>query len=230
MVVPDSIKSWLLEPSDPSVRYRAYVELLAKPADEPEVAEAFMAFPASVAVRQILETMHPDGYWLQQKPRKLGSVGDGVEYGGFATTHFCLSYLAHLGMNLRNKLVALAANRYLDQLQPDGDWFKHFSCLYGYNIQTFCLLGYREDKRIQRSIKLLLDSMRADGGYLCDMHEAKTERRQVKSCIRGSLKALTAFGELGPQYREHPSCKNLIAYFLECGGIYSMKDPQRSAA
>lgn len=126
MVVSDSIKSWLLEPSDPSVRYRTYVELLATPADKPEVAEAFMAIPASVAVRQILDRMRPDGYWLQQKPRTLAGVGDGVEYGSFATTHFCLSYLAHLGMNLRNKLVALAANRYLDLIQSDGNWYKHF--------------------------------------------------------------------------------------------------------
>jgi hypothetical protein len=122
VLVSDRIKSWLLEPSDPSVRYRTYVELLATPADEPEAAEAFMAIPASVSVRQILERMHPDGFWLQQKPRTLGSVGDGVEYGSFATTHFCLSYLAHLGMNLRNKQVALAANRYLDLLLPEGDW------------------------------------------------------------------------------------------------------------
>jgi hypothetical protein len=59
------------------------------------------------------------------------------------------------------------------------------------------------------------------------MHEAKKGRRQVKSCIRGSLKALTAFCELGPQYWDHPNCKKLIGYFLDRGGIFSLKDPQR---
>lgn len=226
-MISDSIKSWLLEPSDPSVRYRTYVELLGALADEPEVAQARRAIPTSTAVQQILDKMNPEGYWVQRNPRTHATVGDGVEYGSFATTHFCLSYLAHLGMNRQDSKVALAANRYLDLMQPDGDWYKHFSCLYGYNMQTFIMLGYRKDKRLQRSVKLLLDSVRSDGGYLCDMHEAKTGRRQAKSCMRGSLKALTAFCELGPQYWEHPSCKKLINYFLDREGIFAMKDLQR---
>jgi hypothetical protein len=214
MIISDSIKSWLLEPSYPSVRYRTYVELLGIATDEPEAVQARKAIPTSVAVQQILGRMHPEGYWVQRNPHTLATVGDGVEYGSFATTHFCLSYLAHLGMNRLDGKLALAANRYLDLMQPDGDWYMHFSCLYGYNIQTFIMLGYRDDKRLQRSIKLLLDSVRADGGYLCDMHEAKTGKRKVKSCIRGSLKALTAFCALGPEYWDNPSCEWLVGYFL----------------
>jgi hypothetical protein len=226
-MISDSIKSWLLEPSEPSVRYRTYTELLGVPAEEPEVAQSQKIIPNSTAVQQILESMKPEGYWVQRNPRTHATVGDGVEYGSFATTHFCLSYLAHLGMDNLDRKVALAANRYLDLIQPDGDWYKHFSCLYGYNIQTFIMLGYREDKRLQRTVELLLDTVRSDGGYLCDMHEAKTSRRKVKSCIRGSLKALTAFCELGPQYWDHPSCKNLIGYFLNREGIFTMKDLHR---
>lgn len=227
MPISESVKSWLLEPAEPSVRYRTCVELLAMPAGDPEVIESREAIPTSIAVQRLLGSMHLDGYWLQRNPRTRATVGDGVEYGSFATTHFCLSYLAHLGMDRSNKQVALAADRYLDLLQPDGDWYQHLSCLYGYNIQTFILLGYRHDERLQRSVKLLTDSVRADGGYLCDMHEAKTGRRRVKSCIRGSLKALTAFCELGPEYWEHPSCQQLVHYFLDREGIYARSDPQR---
>ncbi len=89
-------------------------------------------------------------------------VGDGAVYGSFATTHFCLSYLAHLGMNRSDQRVALAADRYLDLIAPDGDWYKHFSCLYGYNIQTFIKLGYRDDARLKRSIELLANSARSN--------------------------------------------------------------------
>ena len=227
MIISHSIKCWLLESSDPSMCYRTYVELLGMAASEPEAVEARRAIPTSAAVQQILGRMHPEGYWEQRNPRTRAIIGDGVEYGSFATTHFCLSYLAHLGMNRQVGQVALAANRYLDLMQPDGDWYMHFSCLYGYNIQTFIMLGYRDDKRLQRSIKLLVDSARADGGYLCDMHETKTGKCKVKSCIRGSLKALTAFCALGPEYWDHPSCKRLVGYFLDREGIYSKKDLQR---
>jgi len=225
-VIPDSTLSWLLEPSDPSVRYRTYTELLGLSAAAPEAVSARTAIPASADVRGILDRMNPAGYWLQRNPRTQAVVGDGSEYGSLATTHFCLSYLAHLGMDRTDKKVALAANRYLDLMQPDGDWYKHFSCLYGYNIQTFIMLGYREDKRLQQTVKLLMDSARSDGGYLCDMHEVTKGRRKVKSCIRGSLKSLTAFCELGRQYWGHASCQKLLDYFLDRGGIYSRKDPQ----
>jgi len=226
-MVSDIIKSWLLEPSDPSVRCRTYAELLGVPANDPEVTQARQTIPTSIAVRQILEKMNPEGYWVQMNPRTQTSIGDGVEYGSFATTHFCLSYLAHLGMDRTDTKVALAADRYLDLMKPDGDWYKHFSCLFGYNIQTFIMLGYRKDKRLQRTVKLLVDSARADGGYLCDMHEAKTGGRKPKSCIRGSLKALTAFCELGPAYWGHSSCRRLIDYFLKRDGIFATNDLQR---
>jgi hypothetical protein len=92
--------------------------------------------------------MHPDGYWLQRNPRTKEYVGDGVVYGSFATTHFCLAYLAELGMDGSHPQVAKAAERYLNLQKPDGDWWDHFSCLIGYNIRTFILLGYREDERV----------------------------------------------------------------------------------
>lgn len=223
-VIAESVQTWLLELQDPSVRYRVLTELIGVSAKDPVVAKTRNAIPISEPVTRLLEGMHPDGYWLQRDPRTLKITGDGVEYGSFATTHFCLSYLAELGLDRNHPKVALAAERYLELQQPDGDWYKHFSCLYGYNIRTFIMLGYQQDKRLQRSINLLLDSIRKDGGYLCDMHE--TLRSKKKSCIRGSLKALAAFAQLGPQYWEHPSCRALIEYFLGRQGIYKRSQPQ----
>jgi hypothetical protein len=164
--------------------------------------------------------MHPDGYWLQQNPVTRRYVGDGVEYGSFATTHYCLGYLSELGISRKTKEVEIAAERYLNLQSPDGDWYNHFSCLYGCNLRTFIRLGYRDDERIGRTIDLLLSSIRFDNGYLCDMHEPKSGRRKVKSCIRGSLAALEAFVELGEAYWNTPECIRLQQYFLDRNGIY----------
>ncbi|MBN2115497.1 MAG: hypothetical protein JW730_02940, partial [Anaerolineales bacterium] len=108
--------------------------------------------------------------------------------------------------------------------QPDGDWYRHFSCLLGYNIRTFARLGYREDPRLKRAVQLLADTSREDGGYLCDMHEGKYRRKAVKSCVRGSVKALLAFSEF-PDYWDHPRCKQLVDYFLRRGGIFQSAHP-----
>jgi hypothetical protein len=172
--------------------------------------------------------MHPAGYWPQKNPRTQRLVGDSVEYGSWATTHFCLAYLSELGLDRTQPEVDRAADRYLALQGPDGDWawdrYRHLSCLLGYNIRTFVRLGYREDPRLKRAVELLLRTPRADGGYLCDMHEGKYKTRSVKSCIRGSVKALLAFSEF-PDHWEHPRCKELVGYFLSRGGIFQSTHP-----
>lgn len=215
---------WLLQDEEPSLRWRTLKELLDLEDSHPEVIRAKTAIPGSVPVTDILKKMHPDGYWLQRNPRTKEYVGDGVVYGSFATTHFCLAYLAELGMDGSHPQVAKAAERYLNLQKPDGDWWDHFSCLIGYNIRTFILLGYREDERVNRAIELMLQTERVDGGYLCDWHEGKYKTRQVKSCIRGAVKCLLAFSELA-EYWDHPRCRQLVDYFLQRGGVYRSGHP-----
>jgi len=109
--------------------------------------------------------------------------------------------------------------------KDDGDWYEHLSCLYGYNIRTYIMLGYRDDGRVQKAINLMLNTIRSDGGYLCDLHE-KGKGKRPKSCIRGATKALLAFSEL-PEYWSHERCLKLVDYFLGRNGIYKKSDPDR---
>ena len=218
----DVIK-WLLEERNPSIIYRTLTELLDKPPDDPEVMQSREQVPSSTAVTNILNRIHPDGYWLWKNTSKGRIVGDGVEYSDFGTTHFYLAYLSELGLTGEHPQVHRAADRYLSLQQDDGDFLRHFSCLYAYNIRTFVRLGYRNDPRVQKIIDLMLSTERSDGGYLCDMHEGKYKTKAVKSCIRGSVKALLAFAEL-PEYRDHPRCRDLIDYFLRRDCLFRTSD------
>ncbi len=224
MASQNNVIHWLLEDDNPSLQFRTLKELLDHEDDAHQVRQAKAAVLQSQPVQSLLEKMHPDGYWLQKNPRTQEVVGDGVVYGAFGTTHYCLAYLAELGLDRTQPQVEKAAERYLALQQPDGDWYRHFSCLLGYNLHTFALLGYRDDPRLRRSIELLAHSDREDGGYLCDMHEKKFKRKAVKSCIRGSVKALLAFSEF-PDYWDHPRCKGLVNYFLCRGGIFQSTHP-----
>jgi hypothetical protein len=217
------IYDWLLEPDDPSVRYRTLVELLGKSGTE-EAEEARKAIADSEPAKKLMGTMHPDGYWLQ-KDYKGRILGMDVEYGSFATTHFCLAFCAELGLDRSYSFVNKAAQRYLSLQQEDGDWWEHLSCLYGYNIRTFILLGYRDDERLRKAIDLMLQTTRTDGGYLCDLHE-KRKGRPEKSCVRGAAKALLTFAEL-PEYWDHERCLQLVDYFMNRNGIFRNGDHQR---
>ena len=214
----NNIIQWLLSFDNPSLTFRTYTELLDYNPDSPEVIKVKNKIAFSHDVGKIMEAMHPDGYWLQkQYDGKI--VGDDVEYGSFATTHFCLSYLAELGMTREHPFIYKAAERYLNLQKKDGDWWQHLSCLTGYNISTFIKLGYKNDSRIQKSIDLMLKTNRFDSGYLCDIHEKNEKSKKKKSCIRGAAKVLSAFSLL-PEYWEHARCKELVNYFLNRGGFY----------
>lgn len=209
--------TWLLKTDNPSLKFRVLTELLDYKSNHPEVLEQKQLIPESKSVKNILEKMHPEGYWVQTNPKTKKTVGEGVEYGSFASTHFCLSYLAELGLSKEHPIIAKAADRYLSLQKDDGDFWLHMSCLYAYNIRTFIMLGFRDDPRLQKTIDLLLNTNRDDNGYLCEMHEKKSKRK--KSCISGSAKALMAFAEL-PEYWKHPRCLALVDYFLQRNGIF----------
>ncbi len=208
----------LLETKDVSLKYRIYTELLDYNTDTDEIVALKEQLLESKPVKKILNKMHPEGYWLQTNPRTKETVGDGVEYGSFASTHFCLSYLSELGLTRNNPAIEKAANRYLNLQEENGDFWLNMSCLTAYNIRTFIKLGYKGDKRLQKSIDLLLNTDRNDGGYLCEMHEKRSKKK--KSCIRGSAKVLLALSDL-PEYWEHPRCIELVDYFLSRNGIYN---------
>ena len=222
-----SVINWIIESKEISLKYRVFKDLLEIDESDNNMIIIRKEINQSAPVNKILSKMHPDGYWLEKKYNGEW-VGDGVEYGNSSSTHFCLAYLAELGLDRSNPLIEKAANRYLDLQSHDGDWFEHLSCLNGYNIRNFIMLGYRNDPRLQRTIDLCLKTERIDGGYLCDLHERTGKRFKKKSCIRGSAKVLLALAEL-PEYYDHPRTKTLVNYFLKRRGIFSMRNPDELA-
>jgi hypothetical protein len=212
-----AIRKKLSESKDVFIRYRVLSELIDT-VDPEQIQNSRSDVWHSPVVQKLFNQMHPEGYWLQTNPRTHRTAGDGVEYGAYATTHFILAYLAELGLTRSHPMIEFAANRYLNLQKPDGDWWNYMSCLNGLNIRTFIKLGFRGDDRIQKVIELMLNTLRSDGGFLCDMHEKK--RKNKKSCYRGALKMLLAFAEL-PEYYKHPRCLSLIDYFLDRKVIFN---------
>ncbi|MHA2094449.1 MAG: hypothetical protein ACW98F_07470 [Candidatus Hodarchaeales archaeon] len=219
--IPKGVMKWLLEENYPSIRYRTMVELQERSKTNSEVTLAKKAIAKSPVVQNILQKMQPEGYW-EVKTRDGRVVGDGVEYADWSTAHYVLSYLAELGVTKDNPLVKKAANRYLTLQQPDGDFWNHFSCLYGLNVRTFIKLGFQEDTRVLKTINLLKTMIREDQGYLCDLHEGKRKTRLVKSCYRGTLKVLFALSEL-PQLWADKHTQRLVDYFLDRNVLYKTR-------
>jgi len=82
-MIPVDVINWLLEPEDPSMRYRTMKELLDK--SQNEVQETKSLIFDSDSVKTIFEKMHPEGCWLQKNPRTGEVTGDWVKYGALAS-------------------------------------------------------------------------------------------------------------------------------------------------
>ncbi len=207
MQVSDSALDWLLEDDDPSVRYRTLTELLGRGATEREPAAARMAIPDSPAVAAALEPLAADGSWQyahRDQPNR---------YLKFVTAS--LSYIAELGLDRDDPRASSAVEHLFSLQQEDGDFFRHYSCYNGLILRTLNRLGFRDDRRTARLRELLLNSIRHDGGFHCDMRPKRGRDASPphKSCIKGSLKALLAFAE-DPELRGTEECEMVAGYFL----------------
>ncbi|QEE15158.1 hypothetical protein DSAG12_00982 [Promethearchaeum syntrophicum] len=222
--IPNRVLNWLLEPSNPSVRYRTLIELLDGSSNDSEIQQTYNEILNWKPVVKIKKAMHPDGYW-EVKVDKGKIVGKGTEYRTFNTTHWVLGYLAEYGLTRKEKFIDLASNRYLNLQKKDGDFWQHLSCLYGLNLHTFSKLGFESDPRIQKTLDLVASSIRYDNGYLCDLHEGKKRKgRDVKSCFRGTLKILFGLSEY-PSTWTHSKVKLLLDYFLNRELLFKKNKP-----
>ena len=222
--IPENVLEWLLEPSNPSVRYRTLLELLHYSPSDSEVQLTYNEVLNWKPVMKIKNAMHPDGYWTV-KVDKGKIVGRDTEYRTFNTTHWVLGYLAEYGLTRKEEFIHQASTRYLDLQKDDGDFWQHLSCLYGLNLHTFAKLGFASDPRIQKTIGLVNSSIRHDNGYLCDLHGGKRRKgRAVKSCFRGTLKVLFGLAAF-PSTWTHPSVKALVDYFFNRELLFKTNKP-----
>ena len=79
---------WLLETSNPSVRFWALQNLEDKTLGDPEVQETQDTVMRSAPVRAILDAQEPEGHWIHR---------EGMYLPKYRSTTSCLLILAELG-------------------------------------------------------------------------------------------------------------------------------------
>ena len=138
---------WLLEPSDPGVRYLAMRDLLDLPADDPQLQDARKAAYQHGPIAAILEAMQAPGYWEEDGP------GYYPKYRGSV---WSLVTLAQLGASAaHDERIARACAYILDQALAPGGQFSASGtpagtadCLQGNLCGALLDLGY-DDPRLE---------------------------------------------------------------------------------
>lgn len=215
------VLDWLLEKRDPGVRYFALRDLLGAPADDPELVAARRATVRSSPVREILEAMEPDGWWVKPGP------GYSPKYTG---TLWQLIFLGQFGADGDNRRVRKAADYVLDHSRaPQGGFSASATpgglihCLQGNLGMALLELGFGEDPRLRQALDWLARSITGEG--IAPNTDTKAEVRYLKSansapgfvcsannqrpCAWGAVPALDALRRV-PARRRTPAIRRAI--------------------
>jgi Prenyltransferase and squalene oxidase repeat len=161
----DPLFRWLLEGTDPSVRYRVLRELLDRPEDDPDVVSARAEIGTTGWAASLLGLQFPDGRWSTP-----GSTARELYVPKYIATNWRLLVLADLGLTRTHPSVARGAQLLLDaEGVPEGGLGGTSSevCFTGNCVRMFRQFGYGDDPRVRASTEWLLATQKKDGGWHC---------------------------------------------------------------
>ncbi len=193
-ILGDSPIDWLLERSNPSVRYFTLVDVLGKPQDDLEVRYTKKAISESATVQMILRKQNPLGYW--ENPNR-------PYVPKYKSSYWTVMVLGNLGIDKTCDEVAKACE-FIFQFQLEDGGFpcenigtgreSQLSCLTGNMVAALVRLGYENDSRVKRAVNWLVRIQNRDGGWLCPYWKAHAKDRH--GCFMGTICPLEAFSEI----------------------------------
>jgi hypothetical protein len=155
---------WLLEGSQPSVRYHTLTELLGKTEKDPEVKRARMEIPRTGWAKDILDKQLPGGSWVHEK--NLFSPT-------FHATFWMLLILSDLGITRDDPRIDKASRLWMARCGTKDGGFSWSGkagghlCITGNTARSLVKLGYVEHPRVKRAFEWLVKNQAELGGWSC---------------------------------------------------------------
>ncbi|MFX1565990.1 MAG: hypothetical protein ACFFCH_08380 [Promethearchaeota archaeon] len=210
---------WLLDPTNPSVRFWTLLLLKDKTRTSAEVQATQKAILNSPVVKAIFGAQTPEGYW--DLPQNI------YAHKYTATTHTLL-ILAELGTPRIPPIEKGVEHLFRFQLNSG-----HFNTTlpktsrgYASTISDTCCLDanilyylahfdYLSDSRTQKTIQFLIDHFNPEErGWKCRAYPINPDAVFPASCYMGLCKVLKAFSVF-PETHRSPKIKNIIDQVVE---------------
>jgi hypothetical protein len=152
---------WLLEKSDPGVRFFTMRDLMGAPADDPELRASRRATTRASPVREILEAEQGEGWWVKPGPGY---------YPKYTGTLWQVIFLGQFGADGEEKRVRRAAEYVLDHSRSALGGFSAgadipgmIHCLQGNLGASLLELGFGGDPRLKEALDWLARSITGEG-------------------------------------------------------------------
>ena len=158
------VVEWLLEESQPAVRYRTLTELLGRPGNDPEVQAAKRRIPTVGWAAERLATREPWGGWGSEenlyKPKYLA-------------TNWNMPLLADLGLDRSCATFRPSIRVWTDRMTgPTGvlgassGGASHY-CVAGNMARAMIRFGYADDRRVRATLEWFVQTASPLGGWSC---------------------------------------------------------------
>jgi hypothetical protein len=210
---------WLLEESNPSIRYFTMRDIIGKNEGDQEMVALKQAIVESKVVRKILQKQHPKGYW--EDPNN-------PYYSKYRASYWQIMVLGQLGVERNDKRIEKACEHIFQfQLEDGGfssftretafreydglcrkgkslpsreEWAaslvfeNQYSCLTGNMVAALIRIGYADDSRVRKALDWLVKVQNKDGGWLCPYWRAHIKDKH--GCFYGTICPMEAFSEV----------------------------------
>lgn len=179
---------WLLDPENPSIRYWTLLDILERPANDPEVQEARAAISQQPLVKELFARQHSEGYWGDDETKPY------TAHGAVAA----LTLLHMLGV-APDKCTAAGCDSFLNFCQHESGGFSLtkkirsgiFPCTTGEHLPFLVYFGLGDDPRVRAAFTFLIEDMSTDEALDCG-------RYQHQVCLWGAIAALKGLAVLPP--------------------------------
>ncbi len=211
---------WLLDGSNPSVRYFALTDLIGAPPDSRDVVEARRAIMTDGPVPAILAEQQGDGHWegrdLFYRAKYRGTVWQFIILASLGADGADERVRAGCEAILRDSQDAESGGFAVDRAKTAGGG-RHsmvVPCLTGNMVWSLVRLGMFDDPRVQRAIDWITTYQRFDDGDGDAPTGWPYERSEMcwgrHTCHMGAVKALKALAAI-PSERRSPEAERTLA-------------------
>jgi hypothetical protein len=159
-----AVLSWLLEESEPSIRYRTLTELLGHKESDPEVREAKKKIGKVGWASEILARRDPAGWWVHEKS---------FYQPKYLSTNWMMIILSDLAATRQIPEVRASSELWMARAPLKGGGVGGNSkghghlCFTGNMTRSLIRLGYGDDQRVRKGLDWLVDTAHPKGGWSC---------------------------------------------------------------
>ncbi len=155
---------WLLEESQPSIKYLALTQLVGKTENDPEVRSARQMIPKTGWASEILASQLPGGWWLEK---------ESLYRPKYLSTNWMLLTLSDFGLTKADPRIRKACELWIQRFaKKDGGFSTDNSrkselCLVGNTARALVQFGYVDHPNVRSAFRWLVKNQKDNGGWHC---------------------------------------------------------------